>query len=223
MARSTGSTARGERTREHLLDVAEQLLSTRGIEGVSLREIRLAAGQRNTSALQFHFGDREGLLRAIAARHRPRVQAKLQSCYERMVAEGRQDDRRALVEVFVRPVAEYTFEGPSARAWVRILADLAARPEMGVHDFLANSSTQSLEVGTSLLDQLEPIVPRRIGLERILMMSLATLHLCADRARIESAQSHGRRHMSPDDFVENVIDMALGALFAPSSTRAPAT
>jgi AcrR family transcriptional regulator len=219
VSRSSGVTARGERTREHLLDVAEQLLSARGIEGVSLREIRLAAGQRNTSALQFHFGDREGLLSAIAARHRPRQKARLKELYDEMVADGRQDDTLSLVEVFVRPTADSVFDGPSSRAWVRICADLAARPELQVHDFIANAAPEALDVGTRLLDHLEPIVPRRIGFERIFMMSLATLHLCADRARIEGAAAAGRKHMSSADFIRNVIDMSHSALFAPANAQ----
>jgi AcrR family transcriptional regulator len=215
----SGVTARGERTREHLLDVAEQLLSTRGIEGVSLREIRLAAGQRNTSALQFHFGGRKGLLSAIAARHNPRVQGRLIDLYARMTAAGLEDDPRSLVEVLTRPIADYLFEGASARAWVRICADLGARPELQINDYVANASPEALDVGVRLLDKLEMIVPRRIGFDRIMMMGLATLHLCADRARVEGADKSGWKHMSQDDFIENVVDMANSALFAPFSRQ----
>jgi AcrR family transcriptional regulator len=215
MSRSNGVTARGERTRERLLDVAEQLMGERGIEGVSLREIRLAANQRNTSALQFHFGDRDGLLNAIVERHRMIIQRKMNDLYDAMVADGRQDDSRSLVEVFVRPVADYVFDGPSPRSWVRIVAELGARPELHVHDFVASSSPEALKVGNALLDKLEVMMPRRMGFDRVFMMSLATLHLCADRARIEGAKSAGRSHMSPEDFVETVVDMAHAALFAP--------
>ena len=38
----------------------EQLFAERGFRGVSLREIGLAAGQRNNSAAQYHFGSRLG-------------------------------------------------------------------------------------------------------------------------------------------------------------------
>src|SRR5690348_10081248 len=55
-------TERGDRTREHLLDVAERLYGERGVASVSMREIRVASGARNTAALQFHFGDRDGLI-----------------------------------------------------------------------------------------------------------------------------------------------------------------
>ena len=40
---------------------------------VSLRQIRIAVEQRNDAAVQYHFGDREGILRALSERHLPRL------------------------------------------------------------------------------------------------------------------------------------------------------
>ena len=213
-------TTRGEQTRERLLDVAEGLLSTRSINGVWFREIRIAAGQRNTSALQFHFGDREGLLKALSDRHGPRLQGMLVTRYDEMVREGLEDDSRSLIEVFVRPTIDYVFIGPSERAWIRILAELAARPELDVHDFVHNTTPEAIDTGTRLLDQLEAMMPRRLGFDRLMMVTNAVLHVCADRARVEDSGAPGRRHMSADDFVENVINMARSAVFAPRRDRA---
>jgi AcrR family transcriptional regulator len=59
--------ARGEATRELILLTAERLFAERGIEAVPLRDIGQAADQKNNFAVQYHFGDRENLVRAIAA------------------------------------------------------------------------------------------------------------------------------------------------------------
>jgi AcrR family transcriptional regulator len=53
------------KAREELLDTAEALFGLYGINAVSLREIAAAAGQRNSSAVQYHFHDKEGLLDAL--------------------------------------------------------------------------------------------------------------------------------------------------------------
>jgi AcrR family transcriptional regulator len=202
-----------------MLDVAEQLISTRSIDGVSLREIRIAAGQRNTSALQFHFGDREGLLQALSDRHGPRIQQMLVGQYDTVVREGRLDDSRSLIEVFVLPTINYVFLGSSERAWVRILAELASRPELEVHDFVRNNTPEAIDTGVRLLDQLEQTMPRRLGFDRLLMVTNAVLHVCADRARVEDAVGPVRRHMSEADFTDNVVDMAHSAVFAPLRNR----
>ena len=59
-----------------LIAAAERLFAARGIDGVSLREINREAQQRNTTSLQYHFGDREGLLRAIMAKHGREIDAR---------------------------------------------------------------------------------------------------------------------------------------------------
>jgi AcrR family transcriptional regulator len=64
---------RGARTL--LLDAAEELFAARGIEGVSLREIAAAAGQRNNSAVSYHFRDKQGLVDALIADRMGRVEA----------------------------------------------------------------------------------------------------------------------------------------------------
>jgi AcrR family transcriptional regulator len=57
-----------ERTREQLLDAAEALFVEQGFDNVSVRTIIREAGQKNQSVLQYHFGSRDGLIRAIQAR-----------------------------------------------------------------------------------------------------------------------------------------------------------
>lgn len=51
-------------TRESLINAALKLCATEGLYCPSLRRICKAAGQKNTAAVHYHFGEREGLLRA---------------------------------------------------------------------------------------------------------------------------------------------------------------
>src|SRR5690348_17179515 len=57
--------SRGDATRQLILKTAEQLFAERGIAAVPLRDIGIAAGQKNNVAVQYHFGDRESLIREI--------------------------------------------------------------------------------------------------------------------------------------------------------------
>jgi AcrR family transcriptional regulator len=207
-------TARGDKTRNHLLDVAEQQFGERGVNGVSLREIRIASGARNTTAIQFHFGDRDGLIRALVARHLPRIAELQQQLYDAMVAEGRADDPRSMVEVLVRPSAEYLERGPSERAWVKVMGDLGAEPELEVRDMASDAPEPAVRVSHELYQRLADLVAPVIAAERMLVLAQCTVHICADRARLrDSADS--RPHVPSDVFVENLIDMVSGALFAP--------
>lgn len=58
---------------------AEKLIAVRGIENVSIRDIVSEAGQKNESALQYHFKSFTGLIAAFtpSGRRRPRPGAKI--------------------------------------------------------------------------------------------------------------------------------------------------
>lgn len=58
-----------DRAREVLLNAAEELFAIHGIDAVSNRRIVDYAGAANHSAISYHFGGREGLLRALVERH----------------------------------------------------------------------------------------------------------------------------------------------------------
>lgn len=66
---------RARRRARGSLDVAEDLWGRRGMEGASLREIAAAAGQRNNSAVRYHFRDKAGLVDALLADRMTRVEA----------------------------------------------------------------------------------------------------------------------------------------------------
>ncbi|HBL31514.1 MAG TPA: TetR family transcriptional regulator [Acidobacteria bacterium] len=64
-------------TREALLDAAEKLFSEHGIQASSLRMITQQAGA-NLAAVHYHFGSKEGLVRAVFARRlRPLEEERL--------------------------------------------------------------------------------------------------------------------------------------------------
>jgi AcrR family transcriptional regulator len=103
--RSRASNSLGEATRERIILAAERLFAERGIDSVSLREVADAAGQRNSVAIQYHFGDRDGLLTAaIAYRALETGEVRLGMLAD-MLAQGREPDVRGLVAAIVMPGA----------------------------------------------------------------------------------------------------------------------
>lgn len=211
---------RGEQTRERLLDSAERLMAERGVDGVSLREIRLHARQRNASAMQYHFGDRTGLFRALVDRHLPRVNQITRDLHGRMVAEGREDDTARLVEVLVRPNAIYLGHDRSARDWLKLSAELAGRPERQPTEFLTELAAEGVDTANRLYRTLRRHLPRELATERLMSASLAALHICADRARLEDAADRSGQRVSLAVFGDNLVAMAHGALTAPASVSA---
>jgi AcrR family transcriptional regulator len=67
----------GPETREKLLRAAEEIFAAQGVDGAQTRDIVRRAGQRNPSAVQYHFGSRAGLLDAVMAGRLARTEAVL--------------------------------------------------------------------------------------------------------------------------------------------------
>src|SRR5688572_22207197 len=94
--------ARGDAARAALVESAERLFAERGIEGVSLRDVSKAAGQRNNSAAQYHFDDRHGLVAAVYEHRMRRVDARRHA----FLAALDELDVRGLVEATVIPLLD---------------------------------------------------------------------------------------------------------------------
>jgi AcrR family transcriptional regulator len=98
--------ATGRATRELLMVLGERLFAERGIEGVSLREIGLEAGQRNNNVIQYHFGDRDGLVGAIYAFRSEQLNIRRFELIDEYEATHSEDDPASLIRILLRPHAE---------------------------------------------------------------------------------------------------------------------
>ena len=113
--------------REQMIEAGERLVAERGIGAMSLREVQAAAGQRNKSAAQYHFGSREGLLDAIVAtRMGPINEVRRQRLDEldARAAAGEAVALRDVVAVVVEPLAEAVLRRGSC--WARFLSQASA-------------------------------------------------------------------------------------------------
>src|SRR6266568_8101625 len=110
-------------TRETLLRTAQEMFARDGIYQVPLKRIVETAGQRNASALHYHFGGRDGLLVAITERHDGAIEDERAAFLARLADDGRLDDLRALVEALVVPFA-HKLSDREGREYLRIVEQL---------------------------------------------------------------------------------------------------
>jgi AcrR family transcriptional regulator len=112
---------------------AEQLFSQQGVDRVSLREIAIAAGQRNVSAATYHFGSKRELIEAILERHSLPVQDSWAPAFA-------QDPEHRLglhelLELLVRPMVAKIDDPDGGRCYLELSAELVASrsfPMMGM-------------------------------------------------------------------------------------------
>ena len=125
-----------------LIQAAMRFFAERGIAGVAMHEISAAAGNRNKSAIAYHFGGRDGLIRAI----QDRFAAFLKPRFDRELSrlEGMRKDRYSIYEVGLAMNAPFfslyaSFDGDVV---LRTMARLNHEHELGsglYHDELISS------------------------------------------------------------------------------------
>ncbi|MFC4121924.1 TetR/AcrR family transcriptional regulator [Nonomuraea zeae] len=106
------------RAKEQILRAAERLFAERGFT-VSLREISVAAGQRNHSAVQYHFGGKAGLIDALYEYRMAPLNLRRLQLIAGLRTGGLERDLPALVEAYVAPLAEHVLAHRGASWYLR--------------------------------------------------------------------------------------------------------
>lgn len=192
-------------TRERLIRAGEQRFARDGIAGAKISDIVRDAGQRNDSAVGYHFGSRQGLLTAIVTKHMAEME-------KHRVVPGPEAPLSAVVEAIVAPTADL-LATEDGRDFLRITEQLAAFSGVGTGH--PNEVLQGTAIGEQL-DRLVPLLQPRLDpvltRERIALMVTFLTAALAERAR--SREAGDRQRLSHERFVGHLVNVLSGALAA---------
>ena len=199
-----------DETRARLIRAAERLFAERGVEAVSLREINREADQRNATALQYHFEDRDGLLNAILEKHEPAIEVSRHALLDEIEEDG-QPDLHRLSTALVLPAAEKLSDPDGGRCYLRIVAQLINRHMARVDPIALKDTANSLNRWREMVEsQMSPLavdpLHSRFTARRIMFVELAR--------RAESPRRKDDRL-----FASHLIDLVTAILGAPISTQ----
>jgi AcrR family transcriptional regulator len=191
-----------------IVRAAEELFASEGIEGPSLREIARRAGQGNTNAAQYHFGDRDGLLLAVLDRHRARVEARRAELLD-MVEATAPVEPRALSTALVSPLVAELSEAEGGASHLQVVAEVLARPVRFADTLDALWAAPSIRRWSQLVEPLLP--PEAVG--RPLHRRFAVVRFVhaelASRARERGGRGDHRL------FASHLVDLVTAMLAAP--------
>ena len=187
--------------RQALIETARTLFAERGIEGVSIRELCRAAGQRNTNAVQYHFGDREGLLLVVLGSHNERVGSRRAALLDQLEVEAT-PSIRSLAGALVRPSAAM-LEDAAGRDYLRIVAELIADP---------SNIRRRGPFDATQLDRWDRLAKRHMAEATLpLHRRFSAMNLCfSELGRRAAARRRGDHRL----FVSDLVDLVTGLLGA---------
>ncbi len=169
-------------TRDLLLDAAARLFAERGIDNVSIAQIVRAAHQRNASAVHYHFGSRDEILRSVLARHVPAIARADTSSWN---GPGRTPDGdvRSAAEAVVRPVTEFAQRGWRERAYLQIGSELTGAIDRTSPEIRALLLQTAGDAAWDLFGSRCPAVPPELWRARQEVCIVFIGRAAADRAR----------------------------------------
>lgn len=193
-------------TRARLIAAAEKLFAERGIDAVSLNEVQRAAGQRNKSALQYHFGSKEKLLEAIRDKHAPGIELRRHRWLDAIEASGRYEVRE-LMKALVVPVFEKLDDPDGGRAYLAIFAQVIGNPSTSALWNDAIRSNRGSDRLLRMLDRVCPEIPPAVRMGRYLMVTELLFHGISDFGRLSTMEPPLFPPSTRDLFVANLVDV----------------
>jgi AcrR family transcriptional regulator len=207
-------------TRARLLRAGERLFADHGIHQVRLREINALAGQRNSSALHYHFGSRDGLVLAILSDHQTAMDVAVRPALDELVARSTEPTVRDIVTVWVDALVGQ-LQTESGRDFLRILPQVLDTVNRAVREGAdLRQSAQSART-FALLDASLVDLPTGVRRERLVTYALILTTLFADRAAL--VESGAAIALDDEQFAAHATDVICGALTAPTTVALAST
>jgi TetR/AcrR family transcriptional regulator, regulator of cefoperazone and chloramphenicol sensitivity len=207
-------------TRARLLRAGERLFAAHGIHQVRLREINALAGQRNSSALHYHFGSREGLVEAILSEHQTAMDQDVRPALDALGVASTEPSVRAIVGIWVDALAGRLRTEPG-RDFLRLLPQVLDTVNRTVREGTdLRNSAQSART-FALLDACLADLPTAVRRERLVAYSLILTTLFADRSALVEAGEP--LSLDDEEFAAHATDVICGALEVATTVEVAAT
>ena len=196
-------------TKAKLMDVAEILIARHGVDGVSLRDIGLLAGQANSNVIQYHFANKIGLVFAILDDRNSKRESMRRDMFDELKKNDDLNNPRKLLEILWVP--SLNFISPDGNhIYCHFLMQCRLHPEFSrrqKHDERSNNSVL-IEV-ISLLRKIYSDVP-----EKIFRLRLAALTMMFVSSVVEHDKSREVNAALREFDIEPYLDIAVAALAA---------
>jgi AcrR family transcriptional regulator len=209
--------ARSRATQDALMRAAEKLIAERGIENVSIRDIVAEAGQKNESALQYHFKTFTGLITAIHGQRSAEIQAMREELLKALLAQTRKPTLRELCILMVKPAFDLARSHVDFRRYIKAFGH-----ELALTESSALSRAVSHGAGGPSGQQMAGLLKRalpHLDEDAYGRRMETAVRLCSASMVHQARQRNAFRGDQADLFFHSLIDALEGLLSAPVSNQ----
>ena len=155
-----------QNTKLALMQSAERLFAEKGIGTVSVKEITSAAGARNLSAVHYHFGSIETLIRELFIERYQRIERDRLVRLAKVNASSSENRLFDLLSAAIAPFLETCLD-KEGRQYVRFCIQLTHDPRFDVAEIVAEAESVSILALRGLLVECLSHVPEETLTNRL--------------------------------------------------------
>lgn len=204
-------------TREKLKEVAQRLFAERGIDGVAVRDIVSASGQRNAASVHYYFGGKYALVRELLEDGAHRIDVRRNALLDELERDGPLTEPRQAVHVLVRSSLPEATAGGTASTYLRFIAMVQLNHRSLFLEAIEGRCDSGYQRVLAHLRRLLQGMPKDLVSQRLLFMGL---FLTQAMATWEASWGSGRADSiwHRPSVLEDIVDTATAVLMAPSRT-----
>jgi len=169
-----------EYSKRKLLLAAIKLFAEQGIDGVSLRTINREAGNKNNSALHYHFGGKGGLVEAVVQFIQEWFENNREAPLNKLEEQETTPKVEDIVEAFVAPYLKIIESETWGFHAVRFLSRMEQEAEPEIHQLLNKHGKKSITRFKKLLFRALPELSQKELTHRFNFCITSIIHGLAD-------------------------------------------
>jgi AcrR family transcriptional regulator len=204
-------------TAKHILDVSEKLFAKHGLDSVSARDIATASGQRNISAVSYHFGTREGLLGTLLSRRMHVLNQRREECLLALERTDESDSIHSIIGVSFGVLANVVQNEAWGPDFVMILAQVFFHPELKFTELVSPELQKGNQLALKMGRKALPKLSLRLFLDRAEMAYNNGTFVLAQWVRKNGAITP-ENSREFDLLKRNTVDFLAAGVMAPVSS-----
>jgi AcrR family transcriptional regulator len=214
----SGVAKKGDRetgdVKERMILIGEVVFADNGISGASMREIASKAGQRNHYAVQYHFGSRNGLVRAIFDYRMQQMEPAREGMLVRAEGDGLLTDARTLLDIVMLPQLDLE-DAEGNHSYASFLSQYLLRSRSTMFGDFGSESPPFLQRTLDLLRDRLAYLPTPVAQRRLVNGCLMFLNMLVTHRGTGAADDMGERF---EHALEDTMEMIVTSICMPLRT-----